>query len=313
MAQTPDAKVNFFIDPANPAPPYTVGDQITLHLEIKHPADSRVVLPQLDPQWESFEIISQTPPETINAIDGSALTRKDIVVALFAPGQFQTPRLVITHRKPDGAVEELAAPVIALSIASVLTQDTTLRDIKPQANLPLPPLWPWLLGGLLLAALLTGLLVAAYGWLRRRWQARPVGPAPIPVPVDTRPPEVIAHAELNRIEALDLPAQNQLKQHYSLVADCLRRYVEGRYAVPALEQTTTELRAAFRQLDLPMRPVSSFMSVFAESDLVKFARYQPNFSEVGSLINRARAVVDVTTPAPAPVAPEIPQVEATPK
>jgi hypothetical protein len=62
-----------------------------------------------------------------------------------------------------------------------------------------------------------------------------------------------------------------------------------------------------------MRPVSSFMSVFAESDLVKFARYQPNFSEVGSLINRARAVVDVTTPAPAPVAPEIPQVEATPK
>ncbi len=308
LAQTPDAEVEFFVEPSNTDEPLTVGDQIRLRLEVKHPDETTVLLPQVEPEWELFEVVDQTPPETVQNDDGTATTGKEIVVTLFEPGQYHTPRIVVTHRKSDGTLEELAAPVISLKITTVLTDDTELRDIKPQAELPEAPLWPWLVGGVLLTLLLTGLLVGASLWVYHRWRTQPV-PLDVPLPViDTRPPEVIAHAELDRIEALDLPAHNQIKEHYSLVANCLRFYIEGRYGLPALEQTTGELRAAFRRSTVPMKNVAAFMSILSESDFVKFARYQPQAEEVHSLIDRARTVVDATTIAPElaePVAPEV--------
>lgn len=299
LAQSPpDANVEFFIKSPEPDKPLTVGDRITLRLEITHPRDSRVVLPQVDKQWQVFEVIDQTAPETVDNGDGTATTGKDIVVSVFQPGQFQTPALVVTHRKPDGSLEELAAPVIPIRVTSVLTEDTELRDLKPQAELPVPPIWPWVLAGLWLAMALALLLTAGGLWLYRRWLKRPaVELAAVPF-IDLRPPEVIAHAELDRIEALNLPAQHRIKEHYSLVTDCLRRYIESRYRIPALEQTTGEVRTAFRMASLPVKDVNSFMTIFIESDLVKFARYRPQSDEVNSLIYKARVVVDATTPQP---------------
>ena len=310
LAQTPqDAKVDFFIDPADADKALTVGDHITLRLQVRHPADSTVVLPRLEQEWDQFEVIEQTPSETVAQQDGTAITGKAIVVSLYEPGQYLTPRLVVTHHQADGSVEELAAPVIALNITSVLTDDTELRDLKPQADLPEPPLWPWLVGGTLLTMLLSGLLFGAVLWYYHYRRTRPL-PAAIPLPViDARPPEVIAYAELDRIEALDLPAQNRIKEHYSLVTNCLRAYIERRYNIPALEQTSAELRSAFRELTVPMRDVAGFMGLFSESDFVKFARYQPQPAEVYNLIGRARAIVDATTPAPVAVEPLKPEVE----
>ncbi|MBN1219820.1 MAG: hypothetical protein JXM69_12900 [Anaerolineae bacterium] len=298
FAQSPDASVEFFVKSPEPGQPITVGDQITLRLEIKHPRDSRVVLPQLEQQWQGFEVVDQTAPEIVDNGDGMATTGKDIIVTLFAPGEYQTPALSVSHRQPDGSMEELAAPVIPIQVTSVLTEDVELRDLKAQVNLPVPPMWPWILGGVWLAMVLAVLLTAAGLWVYQRWQNRPI-PGLVTVPfIDTRPPEVIAHAELNRIEALDLPARQQIKEHYILVSDCLRRYIEGRYHLPALEQTTGELRAAFSETEVPLRDVSAFMRLFSQSDLVKFARYLPQADEVYQLIDRARIIVAATTPEP---------------
>ncbi|MBI1879073.1 MAG: hypothetical protein HYR94_12785 [Chloroflexi bacterium] len=269
---------------------------MTLRLEVNHPIDSRAVLPEVGEQWGPFEVVDQTEPETIDNNDGTATTGKDIVVTLFEPGEFQTPSLVVTHRQPDGSVEELGAPVIQLKITSVLTDDTELRDLKPQADLALPPIWPWVVAIMLLSMFIIGLLVGLGLWLydRRRKRAG-LELAPVPF-VDTRPPEVIAYTELDRIEALNLPARNQVKEHYSLVDVCLRRYIEGRYEIPALEQTSAEVRAAFRRSPTRAEDAAEFMNIFLESDLVKFARYVPHADNVNSLINRARTIVTVTTP-----------------
>jgi len=297
LAQTPDAEVDFYLKaPPPPDQPYTIGDRITLRLEVTHLVDSGVALPQLDSEWNEFTVVQQTPPETIKNIDGRAVTGKDITVALFAPGDFQTPPLIITHRPPAGAVEELAAPVISIKITSVLTDDSALRDLKPQADLPAPPVWPWVVGGILLTMLLLGLLTGVGLWLHhRRQQQALAGDAP-GAPVDRRPPEEIAHAELDHIESLNLPAHRQFKQHYSLVADCLRRYIEGRYHISALEQTTGEIRRSLRQTDISVHDSHRFMAIFTESDLVKFARHRPDPAAAAELVAQARQVVDVTAP-----------------
>lgn len=301
-AQSPDdADVNFYVVPSEENAPLTVGDRITLRLEVTHPPDSRVQLPQIEEEWGDFEVISQTGQDTVTRDDGTAVTRKDIVVSLFAPGQFQTPPLVVTHRKADNTFEELGAPVIPLTIDSVLVEgDDQLRDLKAQFTLPVPPTWPLVLAGLLLGvALAAGLLYVGQWAYSRWWQKSPVFDAPLPV-IDARPPEVIAYAELDRIEALNLPAQSQLKLHYSLVANCLRDYIERRYQIPALEQTTDELHVAFRRSTVPVEFAGRFLSLFNLSDLVKFARFNPGPAEADQIVSHARALVTDTIPVPAP-------------
>lgn len=303
LAQQSEAEVDFFVK-ERPEHPLTVGDQVTLRLEVTHPLQSQVGLPTFEPEWQPFDVITQTAAYRRDNRDGTATTAKEVVVSLYRPGQYQTPAFNVAHQRADGEVEELAAPIIELTVTSVLTEDDTLRDLKPQARVPLPPLWPWLLLGMFLTLILTGSATGVGLLLYQRWKRRPLpetGPA---VVIDTRPPELIAYTELDRIEALELPAQNRIKEHYSLVTDCLRIYIENRYRIPAPEQTSYELRNAFRAKDIPMPHVTAFMSLMSESDLVKFARYVPSDENLHSLLNRARRIVDMTTPRPEPAQPE---------
>jgi len=315
VAQNPvDADVDFYAQPPEDGEPFTVGDHITLRLEVTHPANSQVSLPQVDSEWGDLEVVDQSAPETIDNGDGTVVTGKNIVVSLFEPGEYQTPPLLVTHQKPDGTLEELGSPVIPLRITSILVEgDDQLRDLKEQAEMSVPPLWPLVLGGLALAAVLAGVLFVAGRWAYNRWWPKQVvAETPQPVFVDSRPPEVIAYAELDRIESLNLPAQAQFKDHYSLVTDCLRQYIEDRYKIPALEETTREIRADFDRLNVSSTDSNSFLNLFITSDLVKFARFKPNVNDAYNLVVKARHIVEITTPDPALEIPP-PEEKQTPQ
>jgi hypothetical protein len=308
--------VNFYAVEAPDGEPPTVGDLITLRLEVIHPADSTVDMPQVGEEWGDFEVVEQTGQDTVRNNDGTATTRKDIVVSLFEPGQYQTPPLVVTHHKADSTSEELGAPVIPLKISSVLIDgDEALRDLKPPFAMEVPPIWPYVLAGVLLAAVAGGGMFWAGRWAYHKWWRKtPLAElAPQPV-IDLRPPEVIAHAELDRIQALALPAHQQFKEHYSLVTDCLRQYIENRYQISALEQTTDEIQASLWRSKVASREMAhNLVDVFRRSDLVKFARYVPPAPDAEQLVEEARGLVDATTPKPepppAPPAPSAPAAQ----
>ncbi len=294
-----EAKVKFYIQARSHPKPLTIGDQLTMRLEVIHTSEARVALPQVDKEWGAFRVIEQTAPESVKRNDGTAITRKDIKVTVFRPGTYKTPSLVVTHRDPTGKMENLAAPVIQVNFTSVLTDedDIDLRDLKPQVSLPTPLVWAWILGGVAVAILLVILTSWVLMWLQRRRRQKLVVAEPIVLkPKDGRPPELIAYTKLDWIESLNLPAKQQFKQHYTMVSDCLREYVENRYNIAALEQTTYELHHDLKQQAVPSEHIGEFMGVLSESDLVKFARYQPADEQANKLVNQARAVVTMTTP-----------------
>lgn len=307
MAQTPqEAEVEFYIKSRSTEQSLTVGDQLTLRLEVKHPTGSRVSLPQVGREWGAFQVIEQTPPVETNNDDGTSITGKEIIVTIFQPGLYKTPNLIVTHRTPNGTIEDLASPVILLKISTVITDedDMELRDLKDQAAMPVPLIWPWVALGLLAVSLLIFALAWAVWWfyIRKRKPVVEVEPVPVPV-IQLRPPEEIALEELERIAALKLPEQEKVKEHYSLVSECIREYVENRYQIPAPEQTTVEINHTLRKRSLPIGHLSGLMGLLRESDLVKFARYQPSRENIISLVDKARHVVTVTTPKPAPSPP----------
>ncbi|MDM8529389.1 hypothetical protein QUF58_14435 [Anaerolineales bacterium HSG24] len=301
-AQTPpEVEVEFYIESQtkNPDMSRTVGDQLTLRLEVVHSDEARVSLPQVGREWGRFHVIEQSAPETVNHGDGSAKTSKNIIVTLFEPGFYKTPNLVITHRRADGAIEDYASPVVQLRVISVITDEdeAELKELKGQVNLPVPLIWPWVLSAILLGVVLVFVAIWTIWWLYLR-QRKPIEESePVPeVVVDPRPPEMIAYAELDRITQLNLPEQEKVKEHYSLVSDCMREYAENRYDVPALEQTTYEFNQAMRKKPISTGHVNDFMSLLNESDLVKFAKHHPQDDETNGLVTKARSVVAITTP-----------------
>jgi hypothetical protein len=93
---------------------------------------------------------------------------------------------------------------------------------------------------------------------------------------------------------MGLLAMGEYKRHYALVADALRRYIERRYGIEAMERTTWEIVVSMRQAPLERPTVATFEAFLSGCDLVKFAKYIPPPEEMEKVVGRAKAIVSAT-------------------
>jgi hypothetical protein len=152
-------------------------------------------------------------------------------------------------------------------------------------------------GAALLLAAVAGFLLLRR--LRRRQPARKPEVAPVRKRVPTRPAWEVALEELDRIAAEGLVDKGELRRQYEEVTVALRRYLEDRYGLPALESTTDELRERLPRTPLPATQASRVLALLSEADLVKFAKAEPDPREARGTEARARNVVLATMPRPA--------------
>jgi len=176
-------------------------------------------------------------------------------------------------------------------VPTLAEDDNDLRDIKPQAALTVPPVWPWIVGGTLLAAA----AALAGWWAYRRRQGKPFGLAPA---ADNRPAWQVAFDTLDAIEAMDLLQRGRFKEHYTLVTDGLRTYLENQFGLRVFDRTTSELKPILQGSELRPEHSRRLLDLFADSDLVKFAKFVPDLKTAGRLTARARELVELTRPRP---------------
>ena len=265
--------------------PFTVGDPIELSLEVVHPDNTGIIVPQLETNWGDLEVRSQGAVATVDNGDGTLTTHQTIEVALFAPGEFQTPLLAVTVSDTGGALTQAMAAPASLTVASILADgDETLRDIKPQADLPLPATWPQTA---VLAMVALVIVVFLAWWVLRRRRGRTM--------IDNRPPEQVAYDELDHIQSLNLPAAGRYDTYYALVADTLRTYLERQYGLPARDRTTAEIDAVLGQTIMATVYARTLIAMLDDCDLVKFAHILPSETTAQMLLEDARRFVAQTT------------------
>ena len=276
----------------------TVGDIVTLTLEVTHPADHVVVVPRLAPEWGPFDVVSQTPAQTDSNGDGTETTSQRMEVTIFAPGTFETPDLSISVRGPGGDAERVFPTPVRLTVDSVLSgPNETLKDIRPPADLAPPP-WRQPAALAIAALAIVAVLVSGSHFIHRRLQGR--GEQAVSTE-DARTPWEAAVQEIDRIDRLDLPGDGRFKEHYTLVARVIQSYVRAMYVEDAgrpdaTDMTTEEIGSAIRQSSLDRRNARLVVDLLLEADLVRFSNYSPSAFQAYGALQRAREFVESTKP-----------------
>ena len=276
-------------------PDLTVGDPVTLTLEITYPDDHAVVIPRLERTWGPFEVLSQSVAEiTVNG-NGKSTTQR-IDVTLFSTGTYETPTLPLMVRKPDGSVEKLLSPSVRLNVKSVLTApDEPLRDIREPADMA-TPLWEQPLARVIgLGGIVT---LCALGYMVHRGMRRSEAQL---AEEDMRTPQEKAIQELDEIERQDLAGAGDYKQHYTLVSQIVRNYMRaicspGDEPSYAYEMTTEELETALGNSALDSGIERLVIDLLREADSVKFANLTPSTADAADALRRARLIVAEATP-----------------
>lgn len=269
-----------------------MGDRIELVLEIRTEPDHLVLstphdLPPLV-LLDAEELEAQEPD--------TARWRFDATV--FELGDLEVGPLTITWREPEGEERSLELGPLALSVVSVLEgEDEELADIRGPLSVPRD--WtPWLR-----AAGIAGAVAAAWLllWALWRWWRRRIAEGP-------RTPDVPAHVlaldSLEALKARGLPGPSEIKGYYVELSETIRRYIEGRFRVEALERTTRELDFELRRTGLRTATVERVLRWLGRCDLVKFARFRPAEAQIRADLEEAFALVRETMPRREPGAAE---------
>ena len=266
----------------------TVGDVIPLTLRVTHPGGWRVIFPTLEEQWGDFEVRSQAAPEIVTNPDGSQTTTQEIKVVHMRPGDVLTPALTLSVANDQGSLSSVEVAPLAVSVGSVLIEgDSTLREIKPQAELVSEgrPYWPLMAAGVLGAAALS-----LYGI--RRWRRRRL--------IDRRTPRQRTLDSLTALSALNPQTPAGMAEQCALLADCLRDYLAAVTRLPARDLTTRELTRRFKDQDIPTAWSAQVVDVLRVCDGVKFANEELERATIQAMISTVRNLVEDYPPQPQP-------------
>ena len=132
----------------------------------------------------------------------------------------------------------------------------------------------WLrFGRWIVLALLILVVMAVIVWLIIRYKNNK------PVKILERPkepPYVIALRRLDELKEKKLYQQGLIKEYYSELTDILRTYIEQRFRIAALEQTSTEIINSFKIAKvIDDKQLELLQNLLRTADFAKFAKFKP--------------------------------------
>jgi len=267
----------------------TIGDTVRYTVRLTHDESVQVQWPALGANLGAFEIRDYQKPDP-RQVKGRMIEEIAYTISTFDTGRFEIPPLTISYQTPPDTVRyALQTEKLEIYVASMRpSQDGDIRDIKAPRELPRDwKLIARLAGGAALILLLAG--VGYYFWRQR--QGKPLLPAKAE-PV--RPAHEIALEALRQLRESDWLATGKIKAYYVELSEIARRYIEGRYFVPALEQTTSELMDNLKTVALEASPRAMLQDLLERSDLVKFAKYEPTTAAHHHALQVAEDFVEAT-------------------
>lgn len=267
-----------------------IGDQVHLFLEVKPGSKSDKV------QWASMpdsihglEIVEKGKIDTVS--EGGAYTLKQrLLVTGFDSGKYYIPTFHFQVTS-NGQVNQYTTDSLSIEVETVAVD--TSKAFKPikdivEVRFSIWDYWKEILAALLLI----GLIVFIVFYFIKNKKTK------IPEKRTKAPPEK-AHEKalrlLDELKGKQYMQQGNSKAYFTEISDIVRTYLEERFDITALEQTTDELLSLLKkQTDgkTELRKVRpELKQILRTADLAKFAKANPLPDEYESCFTAAQEVI----------------------
>ena len=246
----------------------TIGDQFNLNLYVNQPAGMEVKFPEIaDSLAGKIEVLRQYGTDTISTGDRLELNRK-ILLTCFDSGVYQIPPLPFTISSENWSDSLFSNPIF-LAVNTV-PLDSMIRDIKQPIQVPVSfaEIYPFILIALGIALVVYIILYL----IRKRKRKEPV----FSISKPQEPPHIIALRELDALRESKLWQRNEFKQYYTRLTEIIRTYIERRFDIPAMEQTSYDILSSWKDKGNNDQDLFNILKQLLNlADLVKFAKEKP--------------------------------------
>ena len=277
--------VESFVDRAT----ITIGDRILYTLTIK--TDSAVKLEPLalGSNLGAFEVKDYKIHDPKKTKDGKVVNKSEYIITTFTTGEYVIPPITINYTDPNGEKKQIQSEPLFILVKSVGATESDKEDIRGLK----PPIevkggyWAYLLILPILA------LLGAFGFFYYRQRTKAVALPKIPEELK-KPAWEVAQLELENLKNSDLLERKKIKEYYIILSDIIRKYLERRYQITALDRTTQEVKAELKRVKAEGEVTDLVYGFLSSCDLVKFAKYIPSKEEIEKDWDEAFTIVNMT-------------------
>lgn len=251
-----------------------IGDQISLTLKLAVPASATIVWPDIrDTIIREIEVVTRTKIDTIINKEKEFKTYiQTLTITSFDSGYFAIPPLIFLYQTIDKAEYQAIETEALLLEVQTIEVDTSkdIIDIKSPIQVPVSfqEIWPWLVLGLLGLFLMLGITY----FIKKRKKSQPI------IQIRKKPvlpPHQIALSALENLKRKKLWQSGKIKSYHTELTDIVRRYIENRFDIQAIEMVTYEILVAMQRTVATDEAKEKLKEMLELADLVKFAKEKP--------------------------------------
>lgn len=266
-----------------------IGKQSHLTFEVAQPKNVIVHLPMIaDTLVNGVDVVARTKPDTTDLGHGRIQVRQIYTITSFDTALYYIPPYDFINGSDTIKSTPMSLKVLTYSID---TTRQSIYDIKPIISPPFDWMAFWKMALIIALILIILGLIAYYIW-------KHVLKKPIPfikVPERILTPYEAALEALNAISHKKIWQQGREKEYFTQLTDVLRKYIEGRFNIQALEMTSSDLldETKYFKSEYPTA-YDSLKKVLQVSDLVKFAKWRPSPEENDLSLNLCYLFINQT-------------------
>jgi hypothetical protein len=245
-----------------------IGEQTVIRLQVATDKGTSIQLPVIpDTLMRGVEVLSISMPDTVDIGNNRIQINYNYLITSFDSALYLIPPFRLIADMDTFYSNELALKV---STVPVDTESKQFYDVKNVMNPPLVladyiDILFYILGFLLLILLILYIVF-------RRKKNKPL--IPFKKPEIILPPHIRAIQELDKLKAQKMWQQGKEKEFHSKISDIIRKYIEERFDIGAMEMTSKQiLRRANGVSDMDSS-YNYLEQILLLADLVKFAKYR---------------------------------------
>jgi hypothetical protein len=271
-----------------------IGDWIKLNIKAQHSSDIKLFWPDIDNNLGKFEVVKRDSFPQIIQENGQTIEQINAIVSAYDSGYFQIPaiKFEFSSQNDTSNKKELFTEAINIAVNSIAVDTTKdIKDIKDPLDIPFPL---WLIITYIAIAIFI-FLIAFLIWNKIKNKKG------LPIFEKTEPKltaHELAYKELYLLEERKLWQKGQLKEYYSEVTEIIRKYLQNRYGIDAMEMTSDEILDTLINIHGDQKIQEVLKLFLSLADYVKFAKFQPIPNENEVELKRAYNFVDATREKP---------------